>query len=487
MPFRHLQPHLDPASDQPLSLQVARLLVREMQEGRLQPGEALPGSRALAEDLEVTRHAVMSALRELELEGWVESRPASGTFVADPLPATVPRHWGHLPSTPSLPEEPAFDLPESLAPVTSLALGVLDLSEGMPDARLAPKEALAKAYQRAIRRHGDDLLGRGEPRGNAALREQLAQHLHAHRGLPIGPENVLVTRGTAMTRALWASALIPKGGHVAVENPGQQEAWEAFRTMGHATLHPVPVDAEGLDTEALAHLAARQPLDAVLVTPRRHIPTTVPMSPERRRHLMDLAARHGFAILEEDPDAELFGHTSPRHALACSDPEGHVLHAGSLAATLAPGLGLGFLVAPKTLVDRLARARQRLDDQGDRVLEWALADLIRDGDYERHLARVRQVYQQRMEDGLEAIAVDLGKAFSTDPPEGGLACWLRAPGIDVATWVARAQQAGVRLRTTQTFEGQIQAGLRLGFGAFEPGEFRRALKLLRKTLELPRE
>lgn len=486
MTLRLLQPCLDPASDRPLALQVAHLLVREIREGRLRPGEVLPGSRVVSEELGITRHAAMSALRELELEGWVETRPGSGTYVAERLPVGVPRHWGEVATAPTLAEAPAFELPESLTPVTSLALNVLDLSEGLPDARLAPKEALARAYQRALRRHGDDLLAKGEPRGNQALREQLAEHLRSHRGLPAGPEHLLITRGPAMARTLLAAALLPKGGHVAMEDPGQPEAWETFRAVAGAVLHPVPVDADGLDTEALAILAARQPLDAVLVTPRRQQPTTVPLVPERRGHLLALARQHGFAVIEEDPDAEWFGETEPTLPLAATDGEGLVVHVGSFAHTLAPGLGLGFLVGPRVLVDRLSRTRQRLDLQGDRVLEWAVADLIRDGDYARHLARQRAVYSLRRDDFLEALAVDLGAGFSARRPGGGLACWVETPlDLDLEALAARARETGLRLRpgARHAFDGRRIPAFPFGFGALEAAEQRRALRTLRGLLE----
>ncbi len=486
MTLRALQSSLDAAADLPLSLQVARLLVREIRDGRMKPGEAVPGSRVLAEELGVSRHVAMSALRELELEGWVESRPGSGTYVAVRLPADAPRHWGNAGAAPALAEAPAFRLPESFAPGTSLALGILDLSEGLPDARLAPKEALARAYQRALRRHGDDLLGKGEPRGNQALRDHLAEHLRAHRGLPAGPEHILVTRGPAMARTLLAASLLPRGGHLAVEDPGQPEAWETFRAVADAVLHPVPVDGDGLDTDALASLARRQKLDAVLVTPRRHLPTTVPLAPERRHHLLALARHHGFAVIEEDPDAELFGSAEPALPLASGDGEGLVVHGGSFAHTLAPGLGLGFLVGPRTLVDRLARARQRLDLQGDRVLEWAVADLIRDGDYARHLARCRQVYAQRLEDCLDALPVDLGPEFATRRPDGGLACWIETPpDLDLEAWALRAREAGLRLRpgARHAFDGRRLPGFVFGHAALEAGEQRRSLRTLRSLLE----
>ncbi len=485
MSFLDLASRLDPDAPEPLALQLVRLLAREILEGRIPPGAAMPSSRILAEELGISRHVAMSALRELELEGWVLSRPGSGTYAADTPPTALPATWGRLPERPTMPAAPPFELSSQLQPVSTLASSMLDLSDGFPDARLAPKEALARGYRRALQRHGDDLLGLGETRGNRALREGLAQYLRENRGLQVTPENLLITRGTAMGLSLVASAL---GGHAAVEDPGDPAAWEALRTAG-CQLHPVAVDSQGLVSAALEDLLTRQAITLLCLTPQRHFPTTVALSPERRTRLMELAHLRDFALVEVDPDLEFAWEGPARLPLAAEDPEGRVIHLGSLSHLLAPGLGLGYLVAPSALVDRLARLRQRLDLQGDRVLEWAVADLIRDGDLERHLARARKIYRERRDAFAERLREELGPAlgegFEVTVPEGGLACWVKLPpSLDVRPWCAACLKAGVKLHpgSRYDFRGQPLPGLRLGFAQLEPGEARKALRILRRAL-----
>jgi len=461
------------------------VLAAEIMAGRMAPGEAMPGSRTLAQDLGLSRHMVMSALWELELEGWVESRPGSGTYVAGAPPSVFPRNWGAKPERAVIPQEPAFELSSQLRPVSTLASSMLDLSDGFPDARLAPKDALARGYHRALQRHGDDLLGKGESRGNRSLREQLASHLRNARGLHTEAENMLITRGMTMSLTLIAQALAAGGGDIAVEDPGDPRVWEALGSTG-ARLHPVPVDGEGLVPESLEKLVSKHPLALLHLSPRCHFPTTVPLTEPRREAVMALARRHGFAIVEEDPDAELTWEGTPPHPMAAEDPGGQVIHLGSLSQLLAPGLGLAYVVAPAALVDRLARLRQRLDVQGDRVLEWAMADLIRDGDLERHLARSRKVLQKRREAFRCSILAELGADFEIQACDGGQACWVRIPSsLDAEAWAQACLRAGVKFHpgSHYDFQGRRLSGVRLGFAHLEAGEARRTLGILGRERE----
>jgi GntR family transcriptional regulator/MocR family aminotransferase len=224
----------------------------------------------------------------------------------------------------------------------------------------------------------------------------------------------------------------------------------------------------------------------VYLTPRRHFPTTVPLAPERRAAVLDLARRHGFAVVEEDPDAELTWEGQPHLPLAAEDAEGRVIHLGSLSQLLAAGLGLAYVVAPASLLDRLARLGQRLDVEGDHVLEWAVADLIRDGDLERHLARSRKLLRERRDAFLRGLA-ELGRGFEVQPCNGGQAVWLRTPpGFETVAWVRTCLQEGVRVHpgSQYDFHGRRLAGLRLGFAQLDVCEARRALRVLQRGLEV---
>lgn len=481
MTLRDLKSLLDAGSPESLVSQLVRLLACEIRGGRFLPGTALPGSRTLAKELGVSRHVAESALQELVLEGWAASRYCSGTYVSENIPAGI--QGGLMEPPTDIPPQPPFDLPSRIQPVSSMASNVLDLSEGLPDARLARQGVFARGYLRAVRRHGDELLGKGEPRGNLLLRENLAGYLNDHRGLRAKAENIFISRGTPMSLKLITSTLLP--GHIAVENPGNPIVWDALRSASGLHLHSVPVDQDGLDVEALEGLLKRQKLDLLYLSPQHQFPTTALLSPERRSRLLELARKHAFAILEDDPEFEYYGPGGPCLPLANQDTEGRVIHLGSLSHLLAPGLCLGFMVAPKALVDRMARVRQHLDIQGDRVVEWSVADFIRDGDFQRHLARVRPVYTDRRQEFLRLLDSELGSILEARIPSGGLGCWVRLRGdLDLDAWSLACRKGGVKFHAGRHFDFENQAipYFRLGFGALETSEIHRALDCMRESM-----
>lgn len=482
---RKLALDLDPNRRASLALQIASGLAAAIRSGHFQPDDALPSSRQLAEDLGVNRNTVLNALRELEAEGWVETRVGAGTFVCRTLPDREPGAWGAPPRAPGAPAEPGFDVPEALAALTPPLEVKLNLEEPLPDPRLAPQDELARAYQRAIRLHGGDLLGLGEPQGNLLLRQSLAEMMARHHGMQAEPDQILVTRGSRMALDLVTLALAPEGAAIAVEHPGNPVAWETLRQSTQARLRPVGVDGAGLDPAALEALLAREKVAYLYLTPRTQNPTTVPLAPERRRRILDLARAHRLPILEDDSEGAYHYEGPVQFPLAAQDATGQVIYLGSLSRILAPGIRLGFLVAPKDLASRLARVRKRMDWQGDRVLEWAVADLWRDGDLDRHLRRARKAYQERRDQLAAALRHHLGPAWRFRMPEGGLSLWLEPPAdLDLEAFWARCRALDVRFHPSRRFflDEPAGRGFRLGFAALTGPELFEAVRRMASAL-----
>ena len=484
MPRVHELPlGLDASSDQPLFLQIARALTDDIRRGRLLPGAPLPGSRTLALTLGVHRNTVLAAFRELEAEGWVVTQPTTGTFVSTALPETAPRAFG--PSMRS--EMPAlgFELgravePDDLPP--PLPKGVLSLAGGQPDVRYLPAAALARAYRRALRTHGQSLLNYGDARGHVTLRVALASMLSTTRGLAAGADNVLVSRGSQMALHLVAEALVRPGDVIAVEALGYRPAWQAFRQAG-ATLHALPVDAHGVQVDALARLCQERPVRAVYVTPHHQYPTTVGLSAARRLQLLALARAERIAIIEDDYDNEFHYEGRPTLPLASADTAGVVVYVGTLSKVLAPGLRLGFVVAPTALVDRLADLRRSIDRQGDQAVECAVAELIDDGELGRHTRRMKRIYGARRDLLAELLEQKLGQVVSFAIPAGGMALWVRVdprpnPKLNVEQWATRALAHGVAFVPARRFgfDGRARPFARLGFASSTESELREAVR-----------
>ena len=465
----------------PPFLQIARSLAADIQRGRLRPGDRLPGSRRLAASLHVHRNTVLAALAELVAEGWLETTPGRGTFVARAIVDSRGRAFSsRLGLRTQPPADVSFALPEAPAAYRPLALprGTLNLSDGAPDVRLVPARSIGRAYRRVLALRGADVLAYGDPEGHPALRSALASMLASTRALPIGPDDVLVTRGSQMALTLAARALLRPGDNVAVEEPGYRPAWEAFRAAG-ATVVPIPVDREGIDVDALKRLASRTTLRAVYVTPHHQYPTTVTLKAGRRLALLHLARAGRMAIIEDDYDHEFHYEGHPVLPLASADHAGLVVYIGTLSKILAPGLRIGYIVAPPAVLRSVGAIRSLLDIQGDLATEAAVATLIDDGELQRHVARVRRVYANRREILANSLRRVFGGGVEFTLAPGGMALWVHLRmSTDVDAWARRSVQHGVSWYTglRYAFDGQPKPFARFSFACLNERELPEAVR-----------
>jgi len=492
VPPREFTLALFETADLPLFLRISGAIVRDIARGRLRPGDPLPGTRTLASSLGVHRSTVVAAYAELTSQGWLEAQRGGATSIARVPPEVTPRRFAasadlreRVPSRTSYTVERA---PAAALTLPEVNRGDLLLWGGAPDLRLIPDELLtrlARAYGRAAHQHGGVLFGyTREVRGHPRLRAALAELLSNARGLAAGENSVFVTRGSQMALELIARALISPGDVVAVEALGYPNAFNLFRRAG-ARLLPVLVDAHGIDVAALTRLHAEHPVRLVYVTPHHQYPTTVTLASARRAALLDFARKERVAIVEDDYDQEFHYDGRPVLPLASADPHGSVIYVGTLAKIFAPGLRLAFVVAPEPLLARMDHERVLLDRQGDQVLECAVAELLEDGEVQRHVRRVRRVYQSRRDTFCDALDAGLGDKVAYRRPAGGLALWAGVShGIDVEAWRNSARKLGVHFQIGRQFsvDGRSVPCARFGFALLDEFEIPRAVCRLRESL-----
>ena len=455
---------------------VRRSVVGEIRRGRLRPGQVLPGSRPLAAALGVHRNTVLSALRELEGEGWIVTSPARGTFVSEALPERKRRDAAKDASA----ERPGYDVADepTLAVRPPRALSFFG---GIPDVRLVDTALLARALKRALRDRST--LRYGSALGDLRLRRELAKLLADTRGVPRSEDEILVTSGSQMAIDLVARGLLPRGSCVAVEALGYRPGWEALRRAG-LELAPVPVDEHGLDVRALERLAQRRSLAGVLLTPHHQCPTTVTLSAPRRLALLDLARKGRWLVLEDDYDHEFHYEGRPILPLASADPGGNVVYVGTLSKVLSPGLRIGYVAAPRSVVQRLAAFRYSTDREGNHVVERAVAELLEDGEAGRHVRRARKVYLARRDCLVALLRKTFGERLAFRVPSGGTSIHATVdPAVDVDAIVERAYELGLSLQSSRTFafDGKTKPFLRLGFAQLDEAEMARAVKLLERA------
>ncbi|GAA2287890.1 PLP-dependent aminotransferase family protein [Nonomuraea roseoviolacea subsp. roseoviolacea] len=352
--------------------------------GRLTAGTPLPGSRALAADLGVSRGTVVQVYTQLIAEGWLTGAAGSGTRVAA-LPATASEQA----ATAAAAEQTA-----TAATVAEPGGGgnpwtTVDLRPGRPDVSAFPRAAWASAVRRALSAAPFQDLDYGDPAGLPALRRVVAGYLARARGVIADPELVVVVGGFASGLSLLARALRGTGRtHLATEDPGLGRHRDLVRAAGLATV-PLPVDADGADPAGLTGRCG-----AALLTPAHQHPWGVVLAPERRAAFAAWARRADGYVIEDDYDGEFRYDQQPVGALQALAPD-RVVFAGSASKTLAPGMRLGWLVVPPALREPLLRAVADTGATVPAVHQLAFADLVARGEYDRHIRRARLAYRRR--------------------------------------------------------------------------------------------
>ncbi|MFQ6333478.1 PLP-dependent aminotransferase family protein [Methylophilus sp. 3sh_L] len=470
---------LDESSSTPFYLQLVTLIIAEIRAGRLKPQDALPGTREMASKLAINRKTVVLAYDELIAQGWLQTEGRRGTFVASHLPVSLHQ----APSQDS--SYPVATVP-AMPKVTSPAVERFDvnINDGIPDSRLIPFEIISRAFRHAlIYTARSSRLGYSNPLGTDELRSAIAHMLNMERGLHVTPEHICVVRGSQMGIFLTAKVMIQPGDAVVMERLSYQPARLAFQSCG-AEVMTVETDEHGMNIDQLDHICSKREIRFVYVTPHHQFPTTVMMSMERRMQLLTVAAKHGFKILEDDYDHEFHYFWQPVLPLACRSPES-VIYVGSLSKVLAPGLRVGYIVAPKAFIEACAEHIMIIDRQGNPVTELAAAELMGNGELKRHILKTLKIYDQRRKTLAAALHQDFGHVFDFSLPSGGLAFWLtlKTP-VAMQDFLSRATQHGLHFHrdSLYTHGNHMLAAIRLGFGSHDDRQLAQLLGKLQSLL-----
>jgi len=384
--------------------------------GRLRAGVRLPSSRSRAGDLGLARNTVAAAYGQLVAEGWLEARQGSGTRVA---------------------ERPAPTQPPVPTPAPAAVRHRHDLRPGVPDLSAFPTAAWLAAARRALRAAPYDALGYGDPCGRPELRGALAAYLGRARGVDCDPGRILVCSGFAQGLALVCHALRELGAtSFATESHCHRSHHAAVAASGLVPA-TIPVDDAGA---VVGELGAA---GGVLLTPAHQFPLGVPLAAHRRAAAVAWARETGGVLVEDDYDGEFRYDRQPLGAMQALAPE-HVVYAGTASKSVAPGLRLGWLVLPASLLEPVLAAR-RLTDGPGALDQLTLAELVSTGAFDRHVRRSRLAYRRRRDRLVSALARRV-PAVRVTGIEAGLHAVVELPeGEEEARLVRRARDQGLML------------------------------------------
>jgi GntR family transcriptional regulator/MocR family aminotransferase len=418
---------LDRSRNQSLYLQLSKQIINLIKENRLPSKTKLPGSRTLSELLGVHRKTVVACYDELILQGWIESIPKKGTFIHSNLPELEQQKLSDETKN-KFKENVGFDFYKSEILQNTLNNNfekVTLINDGVSDGRLAPINEIARIYRRITsKKEAYKHLTYSSTFGNEKLRIVLAEYLNKTRGLHISKDNILITRGSQNGIYLTTQLLLKDGDTVIVGTTNYIAADITFQNQ-KANLVRVNVDENGLDTCQIEAICKKQQIKAVYVTSHHHHPTTVTLSAERRIHLLNLAQKYRFAIIEDDYDYDFNYNHSPILPLASHDTNGNVIYIGSVCKTVAPVFRIGYLIASKEFVNEASNLRRIVDRQGDALLELTFAEFIKNGDLDRHIKKMLKVYKVRRDLICKLLKEELSDYFQFEIPKGGMAIWLK--------------------------------------------------------------
>lgn len=455
-----------------LTQQLVDVFVAAIEEGELSAGARLPATRALAQTVGVNQLTASRVYRRLQEMGLVVSGVGRGTFVreAAALRAGPARSGGTAWQTYVLPPERETPAGRMIDDLSRQAFSdeLIALSAGYPPPELYPIPELDAATRAVLDEEGPDAFGYGPVEGASDLRHQFSE-LGRRRALQDDADCIVVTTGARQALTLATRAILRPGDSVACESPGFMGVIDALHAAG-ANVLPVSVDERGLDIDALEQLLKRHEIRLIALQSRLQNPTGWDLSEERRQRLVDLAAQHGFFILEDSvyADLRLEGNGAP--SLRALDPD-HVVAVDSLSKTVSPGLRAGWIAASGPVLDRLVAEKRNDDMHSPTLTQRIVARYLASGHYPTQLQRARQIHRERREVMMAAIEHHLGDLVSAPRPAGGASVWVTMHNaLDEQQLYRNAVAAGVSftLGSTMLLERPRATHLRLSFSFAAP-------------------
>ncbi|WP_258128605.1 MocR-like pyridoxine biosynthesis transcription factor PdxR [Achromobacter anxifer] len=464
---------------QPRQRQLIQRLKQAILAGQLPAGGRLPSSRALSEELDISRNTVLIAYEQLTAEGYVIA-DRQGTRVAPLSAAAAIAAKRAAPPPP----QPALTA-QRLTRIVSTRYAhdsSLPMTPGTPALTQFPISAWRRAQDRALQAAPATTLGYGHPVGEPALREAIAQYLRVSRGVRCDASRIVITEGAQGALALCVQLLTNPGDTAWLEDPGYRGAKSAFHG-GDLDVVAMRVDADGI---VIPENAWRErPPRLIQTTPSHQYPTGAVLSLPRRLGLIERARQAGAWIIEDDYDSEFRHQGEPIAAMQGLVEDAPVLYVGTFSKTMFPALRLGFVVLPEAIAAQAMPSIIEMMRGGHRLEQLTMAAFMENGQYSRHLGRMRRLYRERQAALREALAGHLGIEHEVLGGHCGLHLTVRLPAqFPDREIVQQARKIGMNPGALSSFAVAPRAednGLVIGYGNTGAERFPALVQRLRKV------
>jgi DNA-binding transcriptional MocR family regulator len=402
--------------------QIANYIEGRIMNGEFPSGSWLPSERLLAEELNVNRSTIISAYDELHAAGLVKRVKGIGTIVNTDIWADVAKR---LPNWEQYVKSGFFQLNNpinrQIYSVTQSETDIINLAVGELSRDLLPVQLLQDVHRSM---EISSYLGYEHIQGNVKLRETLAAHLQSHRNIDSTASSILITSGAQQALHLIIQSLLSPGDAVVIEDPSYAYSLPIFQSAGLRTFL-LPVSEDGIDPEEIISLYKKHRIKMIFLNPNFQNPTGTSLSEEKRLKIIDISTKYGIPIVEDDPYSLTDFSDRKVQTLKSMDRDGTVIYISSLSKIIASGLRIGWILAPQSVINRLADAKQQIDFGHPNYPQWIAENLLSSAAFDNHIRKLRKGLRVKRDMMIQAIKLHFGETIEYIIPEGGIHLWCK--------------------------------------------------------------
>ncbi|MCI2255243.1 PLP-dependent aminotransferase family protein [Domibacillus sp. PGB-M46] len=452
--------------DIPLYQQLYRLLKENMHEGHIQKGIKLPSKRLLASQLSVSQTTVERAYEQLAAEGYIVSKPRSGWFADYDGSDFI--HI-KMPST------------SSMKPKAQENEQMIDFHYGNVDSAHFPLSAWRKSMVNSLDQYGHVLYRPGDVLGELELRTLIAEHLYQSRGVRCLPEQVIIGAGSPVLMHFLCQVFGPNST-IGYEDPGSSRSRKIFE-VNHMKILPIPVDHEGLCIEEIQ----KERPSLLYITPSHQFPLGTIMTINRRIELLKWAAQNQTFIIEDDYDGEFRYSGQPIPSLQGLDQHNRVIYMGTFSKSLLPSLRISYMILPAPLLEKGSEITSLYKQTVSCHSQLTLAEFIKNGGWQKHINRMRKLYQKKRAILLEALQSELGRHVKIRGENSGLHILLDVDSpFSEKELIEKAREHGVKIYPASVFykKQPPTTTVLIGFAGVSKDNIREGIKKLKAAWEI---
>ena len=466
----------------PIYLQITQQIIQCIQVKSLTTGNKLPGSRLLANNLNVNRNTIVAAYNELDLQGWIKIEPNKGAFVLEysKNKSIESVNTKNVSKKFSLKSNFSFKQNRLTESPYKKSTALYQLTDGIADARLYPMKDIAKWYAYALKNFNkiSSLNNKAEENN---FNSQLTNYLNLTRNLKIEPSNLVTTQNFETCLYIISQLLFEKNDIVLVAEKNHYKANMIIQNTG-AKLIEIPIDNEGIVVDFVRKHFLKSSIKAIYINSQRNYPSTITLSAKRRIELLEIAKEYNFLIIEENADFDIEFQPSNVLPMASFNTDGNLIYLGKFAQLFSSAFELGFIVAPTDFVNKIKDYIEMLSLSKDLLTQYTLESMLKEGEIHRLQKKMNLTYKQRRDFFYNQLKQKFNDEIECVVPSGGMAFWIEFKNkISLKKLSDIALSNNLYIPLYIMYQQKDICALRIGFANFSTTEIEEIINILHKS------